>query len=80
MNHFGILCLYECIYAIYFVLDICQPGTYSNTRVVPCSVCGIGEYQPLKGSSTCLKCTKGKFTTTLGATDVSDCKGIYQTV
>ncbi|XP_071132591.1 sushi, von Willebrand factor type A, EGF and pentraxin domain-containing protein 1-like isoform X2 [Mytilus edulis] len=54
--------------------DICQPGTYSNTRVVPCSVCGIGEYQPLKGSSTCLKCTKGKFTTTLGATDVSDCK------
>ncbi|CAC5361884.1 unnamed protein product [Mytilus coruscus] len=54
--------------------DICQPGTYSNTRVVPCSICGIGEYQSLEGSSTCLKCTKGKFTTTLGATDVTDCK------
>ncbi|CAG2241797.1 unnamed protein product [Mytilus edulis] len=54
--------------------DICQPGTYSNTRVVPCSICAIGEYQSLKGSSTCLKCTKGKFTSTLGATDVTDCK------
>ena len=39
----------------------CDPGTYSSSGSVRCSVCPHGEWQNLTGASICNKCDPGKY-------------------
>ena len=36
----------------------CKEDHYSSTGYQPCQECGKGYYQPLKGQTNCLNCTK----------------------
>ena len=58
--------------------DMCEPGKFSNTTLVPCDTCPKGTYQPGRGASSCVDCPQGKTTLTPGATDSSDCRGGWQ--
>ncbi|XP_078611237.1 uncharacterized protein LOC144881802 isoform X2 [Branchiostoma floridae x Branchiostoma japonicum] len=55
-------------------LDLCPPGSYSNTRVVPCTKCDIGYYQEQEGHTSCNRCNASFSTMTIGSTSGSDCK------
>ncbi|XP_052092487.1 sushi, von Willebrand factor type A, EGF and pentraxin domain-containing protein 1-like [Mytilus californianus] len=49
--------------------DVCQPGTYSNTGIVPCSPCPLGHYQHDYGATVCLSCPLHTFTLSTGSND-----------
>ncbi|CAG2220304.1 unnamed protein product [Mytilus edulis] len=46
----------------------CRPGSFSNTGVQPCSVCPLGYYQPMPGSTECMICPSNKYTESTGST------------
>ena len=57
--------------------NLCIPGTYSSsgfpTDNESCKLCGIGEYQPNYGSTSCLKCSGNTTTVSSGETSRNDC-------
>jgi len=54
----------------------CQPGTYSETGVEPCSPCEQGSYQNDIGKVNCIDCPGLKWTYGEGADDLSKCVDI----
>lgn len=62
-----------CIFSFIFISDMCPPGTFSNTGLMPCSPCPRGQYQALSGSQTCLSCVSPNFTISSGSTSESSC-------
>ncbi|KAI8480747.1 hypothetical protein Bbelb_415400 [Branchiostoma belcheri] len=59
-------------------LDICSVGSYSNTRVVPCTKCDVGYYQDQEGQTSCNRCNVSLSTLTIGSISESDCKEFCQ--
>ncbi|CAL1534712.1 unnamed protein product [Lymnaea stagnalis] len=54
-------------------IDLCNPGYYSETGLVPCQQCRVGSYQPNGGSAECFLCDMGQTTLTSGAQNHSEC-------
>ncbi|XP_078695719.1 CUB and sushi domain-containing protein 3-like, partial [Branchiostoma floridae x Branchiostoma belcheri] len=59
-------------------LDLCPPGSYSITRVVPCTKCDVGYYQEQEGLTSCNQCNSSFSTLSIGSTSESDCKEFCQ--
>ena len=57
-----------------FILDLCRPGRYSKSGVVPCDACPVGKYQPDVGSTDCLSCGVGTTTSATASTSRSACQ------
>lgn len=55
------------------LVDTCQPGTFSNTGLVPCSSCLRGKFQPETGAIACLPCPDLMFTLSTGSASQSVC-------
>ena len=58
-----------------FSPDVCSPGEFSTTTLVPCNKCEIGTYQDQYKSSTCQACAEDLSTATEGAASSTECRG-----
>lgn len=56
------------------VLGWCPPGSFIVNNSKICTKCLHGTYQPLSGSSQCIECNPGTFSTGIGMLSGSDCK------
>uniref|UniRef100_A0A2C9JCP8 Sushi, von Willebrand factor type A, EGF and pentraxin domain-containing protein 1 n=1 Tax=Biomphalaria glabrata TaxID=6526 RepID=A0A2C9JCP8_BIOGL len=54
-------------------IDLCGPGNFSDTGLVPCQPCPKGSYSPDLGAITCFLCDEGQSTLGLGSVDKSSC-------
>ncbi|XP_033644442.1 sushi, von Willebrand factor type A, EGF and pentraxin domain-containing protein 1-like isoform X2 [Asterias rubens] len=52
---------------------VCPAGQYSETGLVPCSKCLLGEYQPETGKTSCLTCLEEKTTQNFGSQSLNQC-------
>lgn len=51
----------------------CAVGRYSANSALNCPFCASGKYQPNTGSSTCIDCEEGKYSTAVGSTGCVKC-------
>ena len=56
-----------------FLLDICQPGQYSDDGLGPCFLCPIGLYNMEYKQTACVSCPPGLTTATEGSSSNTDC-------
>ena len=42
---------------LFFVIEICEPGTYSSNGLAPCDQCPKGYYQLRSGQQLCVPCS-----------------------
>jgi len=67
------------MFALYFVhlnprvADMCPPGSYSHTGLVPCTQCAVGSYQTQRNKKTCTPCPQGFMTENTGSVFPEDC-------
>ncbi|VDD92750.1 unnamed protein product, partial [Enterobius vermicularis] len=52
----------------------CAPGSMYDAATKKCQLCPIGEYQTKTGQNFCISCPEGQITTSLGSTQLADCK------
>lgn len=50
-------------------------GQYLEQLVSTCMECGIGEYQPYRAQSQCIKCPQYHTTTSTASDELKDCIG-----
>ncbi|XP_041364224.1 uncharacterized protein LOC121379643 [Gigantopelta aegis] len=55
-------------------IELCKPGEFSNTTMVPCNKCPVASYQPNNGSTECIDCPSGRETEDSGSTSEDECK------
>ncbi|XP_070554221.1 sushi, von Willebrand factor type A, EGF and pentraxin domain-containing protein 1-like [Ptychodera flava] len=55
-------------------INLCRPGTYSQTGLATCNSCPIGTYQDNYGSTACVACEDGLTTWTWGAVSADFCR------
>ena len=60
-----------------FMEALCQPGSYSPTKMEPCFLCDKGYYQTKEGQSSCLECSPNKTTSAEGSNSSTQCGGMY---
>ncbi|XP_038050781.1 sushi, von Willebrand factor type A, EGF and pentraxin domain-containing protein 1-like [Patiria miniata] len=53
--------------------DECAAGSFSDSGIIPCSRCMIGEYQPHTGQMSCLPCPEGLTTADFGSQSSNQC-------
>jgi hypothetical protein len=54
----------------------CPAGTYASSASV-CAQCSPGSYQPKRGSTQCIGCFKGSYSTGVAAASVYECVGRF---
>lgn len=52
----------------------CAAGSYYDASTETCALCSIGTYQSLNAQSSCVSCTPGTTTETVGSTNSNQCK------
>lgn len=56
---------------------LCQPGTYSDNGYEPCAPCPRSEVSIDFGSTTCMQCKFGSFTTNSGGRSLGVCESAF---
>ncbi|XP_014679879.1 PREDICTED: signal peptide, CUB and EGF-like domain-containing protein 3 [Priapulus caudatus] len=56
-------------------IEMCGPGLYSNTSLVPCDKCPAGTYADGEQNTECEPCPAGTTTESAGSASAADCKG-----
>ena len=49
-------------------VKICEAGNYCSGSVTKMTQCGLGEYQPYTGNTSCIKCAPGTYQSNMGST------------
>ncbi|TKR61256.1 hypothetical protein L596_028389 [Steinernema carpocapsae] len=62
----------------YCNLPNCEPGSYLDPKKRQCEFCPLGEYQDLKGTTSCKSCKSGFTTKTIGTKDNVECVSTNQ--
>lgn len=70
-EHFHFLC----IDMVTLIPELCVAGTVSADGFVPCTPCGIDEYQAAVGETACASCPPGTGTVATGSTTSDACLG-----
>ena len=58
--------------------DLCPPGMYSLTGLMPCEPCPIGSHQSEAGTKSCIKCRDGLTTAGVGSYEENHCQGNFK--
>ena len=60
---------------LFFVSELCPPGSVSETGLAPCRPCGRRTYQPQSQQRHCILCPGDNTTRTNGSSSLQDCIG-----
>lgn len=66
--------MYDLGYILYIplaVVAVCPAGSFSSKN--QCTLCPLGQYQPARGQSRCLRCPNGRTTLLEGSRRPSEC-------
>jgi hypothetical protein len=75
MKNLRILCDYNDITNC--ITDACDPGSFSQDGLLPCSPCAVGYYQSMYGQYKCVPCPVSMTTSSFAAVSVTECKSNF---